>query len=95
MFGPDGLLYVSFGDGGHVYRGSGLEWLVGRYVFADLCGGDIYAAAVEPGTQPDQVWHLGLSTQRPVGFAVDPEGELYVIDIETGIWKLTSPTSIR
>ncbi len=75
--------------GGHVYRGSQLEWLTGRYVFADLCGGDIYAAAVEPGTQPDEVWHLGVSTPRPVGFAVDAAGELYVIDIEIGVWRLT------
>lgn len=75
--------------GGHVYRGSQLEWLAGRYVFADLCGGDIYAAAVEPGTQPDEVWHLGVSTPRPVGFAADNAGELYVIDIETGVWRLT------
>ena len=75
--------------GGHVYRGSELEWLVGRYVFADLCGGDIYAAAVEPGAQPDEVWHLGVSTPRPVGFAVDGAGELYVIDMETGVWRLS------
>ena len=75
--------------GGHVYRGSELEWLAGRYVFADLCGGDIYAAAVAPGTQPDEVWHLGVSTPRPVGFAADSAGELYVIDMETGVWRLT------
>ena len=74
--------------GGHVYRGSQMEWLAGRYVFADLCGGDIYAAAVEPGTAPDSVWHLGVSTPRPVGFATDGAGELYVIDIETGVWRL-------
>ena len=74
--------------GGHVYRGSQLEWLAGRYVFADLCGGDIYAAVVAPGTQPDDVWHLGVSTPRPVGFAVDAEGELYVIDMEIGVWRL-------
>lgn len=74
--------------GGHVYRGSQMEWLTGRYVFADLCGGDIYAAAVEPGTAPDSVWHLGVSTPRPVGFATDGAGELYVIDIETGVWRL-------
>ena len=74
--------------GGHVYRGSELDWLAGRYVFADLCGGDIYAVSVQSGTQPDEVWNLGTSTPRPVGFAVDHAGELYVIDIETGVWRL-------
>ena len=74
--------------GGHVYRGSELDWLTGRYVFADLCGGDIYAVAVQPGTAPDEVWSLGVSTARPVGFGVDKAGELYVIDIETGVWRL-------
>ncbi|WP_419931171.1 PQQ-dependent sugar dehydrogenase [Candidatus Poriferisodalis sp.] len=75
--------------GGHVYRGSQLDWLTGRYVFADLCGGDIYAVSVQPGAQPDEVWSLGISTPRPVGFAEDRHGELYVIDIETGVWRLT------
>ena len=74
--------------GGQVYRGSELAWLEGRYVFADLCGGDIYAVDVQPGMQPDVVWHLGVSTTRPVGFAVDGAGELYVIDMETGVWRL-------
>ncbi len=74
--------------GGHVYRGSELDWLSGRYVFADLCGGDIYAVAVQPGTEPDEVWSLGVSTPRPVSFGVDAAGELYVIDIETGVWRL-------
>ena len=74
--------------GGHVYRGSELEWLTGRYVFADLCGGDIYAVAVQPGAEPDEVWSLGVSTPRPVGFGVDTAGELYVIDIESGVWRL-------
>lgn len=74
--------------GGHVYRGSELDWLAGRYVFADLCGGDIYAVAVQPGAEPDEVWSLGVSTPRPVGFGVDTAGELYVIDIESGVWRL-------
>ena len=74
--------------GGHVYRGSKLEWLTGRYVFADLCGGDIYAVAVQPGAEPDEVWSLGVSTPRPVGFGVDTADELYVIDIESGVWRL-------
>ncbi len=74
--------------GGHIYRGDELGWLAGRYVFADLCGGDIYAAAVALGAQPDEVTHLGVSTPRPVGFAVDAAGEMYVIDMETGVWRL-------
>lgn len=74
--------------GGHVYRGTELDWLTGRYVFADLCGGDIYAVAVQPGAGPDEVWSLGVSTPRPVGFGVDAAGELYVIDIESGVWRL-------
>ena len=75
--------------GGHIYRGGELGWLSGRYVFADLCGGDVYAAAVAPGAQTDEVTHLGVSTPRPVGFAVDAAGEMYVIDMETGVWRLT------
>ena len=74
--------------GGHVYRGSRLDWLTGRYVFTDLCGAGVFAASLNSGLVPDVIWHLGVSTPRPVGIAVDADGELYLIDIELGVFRL-------
>ena len=74
--------------GGHVYRGRRLDWLTGRYVFTDVCGAGVFAASVNSGRVPDDIWHLGVSSPRPVGVAVDTDGELYVIDIELGVLRL-------
>lgn len=71
--------------GGYVYRGPSFPELLGRYVFSDLCSGKLYA--LNPGGTPEVI-ELPLATDRPVGFGQNPEGELFVIDIETGIHRL-------
>lgn len=71
--------------GGYVYRGPSFPELLGRYVFSDLCSGDLYA--LNPAGTPEVI-ELPLGTSRPVGFGQDPAGELYVIDIETGVYRL-------
>ena len=76
--------------GGYVYRGRAFPELLGRYMFSDLCDGKLYA--LNPGGTPEVI-ELPLSTSRPVGFGQDPEGELYVIDYETGIHRLVSADS--
>jgi glucose/arabinose dehydrogenase len=66
--------------GGHVYRGSAIEELAGRYVFGDL-GGRIWRVAtdVEPTEElePEDGFDSGLEI---VSFAEDAEGELYIVD---------------
>ena len=71
--------------GGYVYRGELFPELRGRYIFTDFCGGEIFAFS--PDSTP-AVIELPLKVTRPVGFAQDPNGELYVIDIELGIFKM-------
>lgn len=71
--------------GGYVYRGPSFPQLLGRFVFSDLCSGGLYA--LSPGGTPEVI-ELPLQTARIVGFAEEPDGELYVIDIESGVHRL-------
>jgi hypothetical protein len=56
-------------------------------VFSDYCGAAIFA--LDPDGTP-AVIQLPLETTRPVGFAQDPAGELYLIDIESGVQRIAS-----
>ena len=56
-------------------------------MFTDLCSGTLFAFT--PGGTPEVI-ELPLSTSRPVGFGQDPVGELYVVDIESGIHRLVA-----
>ncbi len=71
--------------GGYVYRGQQFPQLLGRYVFTDLCNGTLFAFT--PGGTPEVI-ELPLATSRPVGFGQDSVGELYVVDIESGVHRL-------
>ncbi len=73
--------------GGYVYRGRAFPQLLGRYVFSDYCGAALLD--LDPDGTP-AVIQLPLETTRPVGFAQDPAGELYLIDIESGVQRIAS-----
>lgn len=68
--------------GGYVYRGTKGTLPVGSYLFGDYCTGEIF------------IWNNGMmSTLRDTSFfissfAEDDGGELYVIDIDGGIYRL-------
>ncbi len=69
--------------GGHVYRGSGIQDLIGRYVFSDWCSGDI--VALDTSTLDDPVVAdvgFGLTS-----FGEDVDGELYAA-VGDDIYKL-------
>jgi glucose/arabinose dehydrogenase len=74
--------------GGYVYRGKAIPAMVGAYLFADTYQGVLRLLAVD-GTKV--VAHREL---RPVpgklisSFAQDPAGELYVLSLEGGIYRL-------
>jgi len=65
--------------GGYVYRGTGVPTLVGGYVYADFCSGEIWvvdSAAARPATPT-----LLLDTDMTIsGFGENAAGELYVLD---------------
>jgi len=69
--------------GGYVYRGSAIPQLRGRYLYADFCTGEIWAARLVRGT--------GWTTNRIentaatiAAFGEDQDGELYFTDTLSG-----------
>lgn len=71
--------------GGVVYRGEALEALQGRYLFGDLCSGEIWAfsrgGTVEEGEAPTLLADLDGML---VTFGVDSDGEVLVADHQGG-----------
>ncbi len=79
--------------GGQAYYGEAHPELFGRFVFADFCGGRVYAlpADVASGgtaTSHAGVTDLGVHLTSIASIDVDLAGELYALDLEGGVWKL-------
>jgi glucose/arabinose dehydrogenase len=70
--------------GGYVYRGTTIPALVGGYLFADYCSGEIWvvnATASSPATRT-----LLLDTSLLIsGFGENASGELYLLDHSGGV----------
>jgi glucose/arabinose dehydrogenase len=65
--------------GGYVYRGSAIPALVGGYVFADYCSGEIWV--VDSTASPLAPKTLLLDTAHQIsGFGENQAGELYVLN---------------
>ncbi len=78
--------------GGYVYRGTESPDLAGRYLFGDLCSGtiwDVPATATSPAT-PEVLLQTGLTL---TGFGEDAAGELYLEEINGGVYHIVSNTT--
>jgi glucose/arabinose dehydrogenase len=73
--------------GGFVYRGSRIPNLVGSYVFADYCQGDVRALRQENGTVAIER-SLGVNAANVAAFGQDNEGELYVLSQGEGLLRI-------
>jgi glucose/arabinose dehydrogenase len=73
--------------GGYVYRGSAIPGLRGTYVFADFCLGQVEGLRVRDG-HVAQHMRLGPVVQGVTSFGEDPAGELYVMSIAGGLYRL-------
>jgi glucose/arabinose dehydrogenase len=93
-FGPDGMLYVGFGDGGG--SGDPSNWaqndqsLLGKMLRLDVSGPDAYSIPPDnpfTGTAPlDEIWAKGL--RNPWCFAFDQiTGDLYIADVGQRLWE--------
>jgi glucose/arabinose dehydrogenase len=74
--------------GGFVYRGSRYPDLVGAYLFADYCSGEIWFVdrGAPRGTSP----RLALDTDALItSFGQDQAGELYLTDVGGSVYRLT------
>ena len=75
--------------GGYVYRGSRIRALVGRYLFADYCSGRIWALTDAGGNR----WAMAVALTtdfRITSFGEDQTGELYVVDHNGAVYRLTA-----
>ena len=73
-------------SGGAVYRGTAIPALVGWYVFADYCSGQVHALRISDRVV---VADLLLATSANVSAVAEgPDGELYVLSLDGPIYKL-------
>jgi glucose/arabinose dehydrogenase len=92
LTGPVAELSHDGGDcsviGGYVYRGTGAPELAGRYVFSDLCSGNVRTLVeVSPGSwQVRSVLNTSAGTNS---FGEDATGEVYYM-LGNGLFRLVS-----
>jgi len=73
--------------GGYVYRGKRIPELAGAYLFSDYCEGQIRAIWMANGAVGDSA-DLGINGGQVVSFAQDDDGELYVLSLGGGIYRI-------
>lgn len=73
--------------GGYVVRDRNLPSLFGRYVYADLCEGQL-RSLVPHLTRASGERRLGLGVTTPSSFGEDTRGHLYVISLEGPVYRL-------
>jgi glucose/arabinose dehydrogenase len=70
--------------GGYVYRGQTASGLAGSYLFGDLCTGGVFTLR----GSAEQGWkrlELGFQPIKIDSFGEDPNGDVYVVDIQGGV----------
>ncbi|MFE3252214.1 PQQ-dependent sugar dehydrogenase [Streptomyces sp. NPDC059209] len=94
-FGPDGYLYIAFGDGGaggdpHG-NGQKLDTLLGKILRIDPSGGEPYAVPadnpfVDDANAKDEIWSYGL--RNPWRFSFDSgTGDMLIADVGQSDWE--------
>jgi hypothetical protein len=73
--------------GGFVYRGSRIPALQGGYVFADYCVPGLRAIPTA-GTAQATATALSEEPPSPVSFGEGPDGELFVLSLDGGVYRL-------
>lgn len=71
--------------GGYVYRGSRVPWLVGRYVFGDYCGRQVYKFLYSGGNVTELI-QIGTAPSLIYSYGVDQNNELYTCT-SGGVYK--------
>ena len=72
---------------GERYRGAAIGTLRDWFVMADFCTGVVRALEVLPDRTPGRLVELG-AVPSPVSVRVGPEGELFVVSIDGGVYPI-------
>ena len=75
-------------SGGALYRGAAIPALVGWYVFADYCSGQVRALQIADHAVVKQL-SLGQRAERVTAVSEGPDGELYVVSGDGPIYAVT------
>jgi glucose/arabinose dehydrogenase len=73
--------------GGYVYRGNGIPWLLGTYVYGDYCSGKIWGLHYDGGSVIEHSMLLD-SNLSITSFGQGLYGELYVLSRNSGIYRI-------
>ena len=74
--------------GGYVYRGARVPSMRGRYVFGDLCSGNIWSFRVGPGGRASRVTRLKGRVDALSSFGEGVDGELYALSLGGSLYAL-------
>ncbi len=74
--------------GGVVVRDPDLETLNGRYLWGDLCVGELRSFTPEPGKKADDDVALGESVEQIASFGTDNAGNVYAVSISGPVYRL-------
>jgi glucose/arabinose dehydrogenase len=74
--------------GGAVYRGTAIPALTGAYLFADLCRGELEALRLGADGDVEHAM-LGPTVPNVSSFGEDADGEIYVLSLGGGVYRLT------
>ncbi len=75
--------------GGYVYRGTALPGLDGAYLFGDYCTGVVRALRQEGGRVTEER-AFGVGVDGLASFGQDAAGELYVLSLAGGLYRITA-----
>ena len=73
--------------GGYVYRGKRIPGMQGAYFYADHCTGRLEALRLKGGRAEHRMLG-GAKVVQPASFAEDRAGELYVLSLAQGVFRI-------
>lgn len=74
--------------GGYVYRGQAIAELYGAYLYGDFCDGRVRTLVQKRGRAAYGRHDLGLHVSGLVSFAQLPDGEIFVLSLTEGVFRI-------